>query len=81
MAYIGYVEEPDASPELLALYNRYRNPGGQVDNVLRIHSLNPPSMSAHFDLYKTLMRGRSDLTGVQREMIAVVVSSVNECHY
>ena len=63
------------------MLDRYREPGGSVDNILRIHGLNPPSMSAHFDLYATLMRGRSDLTRVQREMIAVVVSFLNECHY
>jgi len=45
------------------------------------NSLNVPSLNAHFELYKTLMRGRSDLTRVQREMIAVVVSTANRCHY
>lgn len=51
------------------------------DNILRIHSLNPPSGEAHHRLYRTLMHGRSELTRVQREMIAVVVSSLNGCHY
>lgn len=81
MAYTNYVQEQAASPELKALYERFGGPGGKVDNVLRIHSLNPPSMSAHFALYRTLMRGRSDLSRAQREMIAVVVSSINGCHY
>ncbi|RTZ78857.1 MAG: hypothetical protein DSY97_06655 [SAR324 cluster bacterium] len=27
------------------------------------------------------MKGTRDLTGKQREMIAVVVSTVNQCHY
>ena len=81
MAYIRYIEEEDASPRLRALYDRYRDPQGHVDNVLRIHGPNPASLEAHFQLYKTLMHGRSDLTIVQREMIAVVVSAINECHY
>ena len=81
MAYIPYISEHDASPELKALYDRYREPAGHVDNILRIHGLNPPSLQAHADLYLTLMRGRSDLTRAQREMIAVVVSAINECHY
>jgi AhpD family alkylhydroperoxidase len=29
----------------------------------------------------TLMRGRSALSRTQREMIGVVVSSINNCHY
>ncbi len=81
MAYIAYIEEKDASDALRELYDRYRNPKGHVDNVLRIHGHNPASLKAHFELYKTLMQGRSELTKIQREMIAIVVSSINECHY
>ena len=81
MAFIRYVEEADAPEDLRAMYAKYRDPGGWVDNILRIHGLNPPSLSAHFGLYRTLMRGRSELSVVQREMIAVTVSSINECHY
>lgn len=81
MAYIPYIPDDEASPELSTLLNRYRPPNGVVDNILRIHGWNPPSMVAHFELYKTLMRGRSELTATQREMIAVVVSSINQCHY
>ena len=32
-----------------------------VDNIMKIHSLNPTSLINHFDLYKTLMRGKSEL--------------------
>ena len=81
MAYIKYVEEQDASDELCKLYDRYREPQGHVDNILRIHGLNPPSLEGHAKLYLSLMRGRSELSREQREMIAVVVSSINECHY
>ncbi len=81
MAYIPYIAEDDASPELRQLYDRYREPAGHVDNVLRIHGHNPPSLEAHYQLYATVMRGRPDLSRAQREMIAIVVSSINECHY
>ena len=80
MAHIPYIEEHDASPELKAIYDRYREPAGRVDNILKIHGLNPPSLKGHADLYLTLMRGKSDLSRVQRELIAVVVSAINECH-
>lgn len=81
MAYISYVEYDDASPELRALYERFGAPKEDVDNILRIHGPNPPSLTGHYEFYATLMRGKSDLTRVQREMIAVVVSAINECHY
>jgi alkylhydroperoxidase family enzyme len=38
-------------------------------------------MRQHYDLYRELMRGPGTLDKVQREMIAVVVSSENSCHY
>ena len=81
MAFIRYVEEEDASPDLRELYDRYRDPAGHVDNILKIHGHNPPSLAAHHKLYATLMRGRSPLSRARREMIAVLVSAVNECHY
>jgi uncharacterized peroxidase-related enzyme len=81
MAWIRMINEDDAQGELASLYKQVREPWGGVDNILKIHSLNPDSLRGHFELYKTLMRGRSDLSLVQREMIAVVVSAVNQCHY
>ena len=52
-----------------------------VDNIIRIHSLNPLSMDHHVQLYAHLMRGPSRLTRIQREMIAITVSVANDCYY
>lgn len=81
MAYIPYIPEEDADAELQRLYDRYRAPWGGVDNILRIHSLNPRSMETHYELYRHLMFGPSPLSRAQREMIAVVVSVLNDCFY
>lgn len=51
------------------------------DNILRIHGINPLVLRAHWEIYRAGMFGESPLTRVQREMIAVVVSAVNDCHY
>jgi alkylhydroperoxidase family enzyme len=51
------------------------------DNILRIHGIHPRTMRQHYELYVELMRGASPLTRIQREMIAVVVSAANRCHY
>jgi len=80
MAHIPYVGYDDAQGLLGELYRRYGKQGW-IDNIIRIHSLNPPSMAHHVDLYAHLMRGPSPLTRVQREMIAVVVSAANDCFY
>jgi alkylhydroperoxidase family enzyme len=81
MAWIRMIDEDEAEGRLAELYRRVLEPWGGVDNVLKVHGLNPPALDAHFELYKTLMRGRSPLTREQREMIAVVVSATNQCHY
>ena len=81
MAHIRYVPAEEAGSRLASLLEKYSNPSGTVDNILHIHSLNPPSLQHHVQLYSHLMRGPSPLTRIQREMIAVVVSAENECFY
>lgn len=81
MAWIEMIPEESATGILADLYKKYKEPWGGVDNIIKIHSLNPKSMKGHYDLYAHLMRGRSELTRIQREMIAVVVSAENDCHY
>ena len=56
-------------------------PWGGVDHIMKIHSLNLASLKAHFEIYKVLMYGKSPLSRVQREMIAVVASAANHCKY
>ena len=81
MAWIRVIQEDEADGELKQLYGQMTEPSSGVDNILKIHSLNPPSLRAHFEFYKTLMRGPSGLSRIQREMIALVVSAANHCHY
>jgi uncharacterized peroxidase-related enzyme len=81
MAWIKVIDESEADGKLQELYAKMVEPWGGVDNILKIHSLNPASLQAHFDLYKAVMRGSKHLSKVKREMIAVVVSSINHCHY
>jgi alkylhydroperoxidase family enzyme len=82
MAWIKVIPEEGATGRLKELYDAYFDESwGGVDNILKIHSLNVKSLQAHFELYAHLMRGRSDLSRIQREMIAVVASAANHCHY
>ncbi len=81
MAHIPYVPHDEAEGRLADLYKRYGGGAGTLDNIIRIHSLNPPSMEHHVELYAHLMRGPSPLSRAQREMIAVTVSAANECFY
>jgi len=81
MAWIEVIQEDEAEGELSEYYAEITEPWGGVDNILKIHSLNLPSMRAHQDMYVTLMRRKSELSRPQREMIAVAASAANHCHY
>ncbi len=63
------------------MYDDVRDPRGQVDNILSIHSLRPATLRSHLGMYRDAMVGSRDLSRVQREMIAVVVSAANQCTY
>ncbi len=81
MAYIRYASPAEGGPQVSALRDRYGGSDGRLDNILRIHLLNPPSLEHHYLLYRHLMTGSSPLSRVQREMIAVAVSAENDCFY
>ena len=54
---------------------------GRVDHIMGIHSLNPAGLAAHDALYRSAMAGTGTLRKVERELIALVVSLENHCHY
>ena len=81
MAWIQMISEAEATGELAERYAQLIEPWGGVDNILKIHSLNPATLEAHVLLYKTVMYGKSPIRRPEREMIAVVVSAANHCHY
>jgi alkylhydroperoxidase family enzyme len=82
MAWIKMISEEDAEGKLAELYERYKSKeSGEMDHILKIHSLDPPTMESHIQMYKQLMFGPSELSRKEREMIALVVSVENNCHY
>ena len=81
MAWIAEIDEREAEGSLKDQYSKLKEPWGGIDNILKIHSLNPESLAAHVQLYKTVMFGKSPIPRIDREMIALVVSSINQCHY
>ena len=81
MAWINVINEEKATGSLNEQYKNLIEPWGGVDNILKIHSLNPESLDAHVRLYKMAMYGKSTVQRHEKEMIAVVVSTINQCHY
>ena len=54
---------------------------GFVPNVLLAYSFDEEKLDHFMGFYNNLMLSDSGLTKLEREMIAVVVSSYNRCHY
>ncbi len=54
---------------------------GMVPNVLRAYAFDIDKLNAFAGMYNDLMLADSALSKLEREMIAVAVSSVNKCYY
>jgi alkylhydroperoxidase family enzyme len=82
VAWIEVIDERNAGGRLADLYAPMADPAySGVDNILQIHSLHPEGMRTHWELYREVMTGTPTLRKVDREMIALVVSVINDCHY
>ena len=55
MAWIRTVPFEEATGKLKKLYERVTGPGGNVDNIMMVHSLRPHSMEGHMALYKNVL--------------------------
>ncbi len=62
-------------------FDKCREKLGLVPNVLTAYSFDEKKLRAFSDFYNDLMLGESGLSKLEREMIAVAVSSINHCHY
>jgi len=75
-------EEWSGADGLAELYEQVVDPTYErVDNIIAVHSLNPKGLAAHQNLYVSAMGSTASLRKVEREMLALVVSLENHCHY
>ncbi|HLI12575.1 MAG TPA: peroxidase-related enzyme [Alphaproteobacteria bacterium] len=73
--------EAELEDDLKAYYQKCRDKLGLVPNVLQAYAYKPRKLRNFIAFYNELMLGESGLSKLEREMIAVVVSSVNRCYY
>lgn len=72
----------DPLPEATAKYfDICQEKLGLVPNVLRAYAFDIRKLDAFTTLYNDVMLAESGLSKLEREMIAVVVSSINRCYY
>ena len=74
--------EMDPMPEHVKKYFKLcKDKLGLIPNVLKAYSFNETKLNAFTNMYNDLMLGESNISPLEREMIAVVVSSINRCYY
>lgn len=84
MSHIEMVPDDEWSddPELAPMHAAVMDPThGRIDHIMAVHSLNPQGLAAHNGLYTSAMSGTASLRKVERELVALVVSLENHCHY
>ncbi len=69
------------SPEMAAYFAKCEEKLGFVPNVLKAYAFDMAKLSAFVAMYNDLMLAPSGLSKLEREMIAVAVSSHNRCYY
>ena len=74
-------QEDDLTDRQQAYFEKCVEKLGMVPNVLKAYAFNPVKLDAFTRMYNDLMLGESGLSKLEREMIAVVCSSVNRCVY
>lgn len=81
MARIKIIEQAEASGRLKEIYEDLIQKRGQLAEVHKIQSLRPESIVKHIDLYMEIMFSKSELSRAEREMMAIITSVSNNCHY
>lgn len=81
MAWIRTIRPQEADGELRHSYDEAMARAGRVYQIVQAMSLAPRVLDAAMGLYQRVMFAPGGLTRVQREMLAVVVSRTNACHY
>lgn len=81
-AWIKMLSDEDADEALKKALDFARTPHGTVDNVMRVHSLRPNTMTGHVVLYRACLHDDTNTIPTWfQETISAYVSSLNSCIY
>ena len=81
MPYLRLIEQDEASGELKEEYDAAVRRAGKVFQIVKAMSLRPGVLKRSLGLYQAIMFGPSEFSRAERELLAVVVSRANDCHY
>lgn len=78
---LGTPDPATLDPDLQAIWAKCVEKLGFVPNVFSAHALRPQRLRNFMATYNEIMLSPSGLSKLEREMVAVVVSSANRCYY
>lgn len=81
MAYIRQVAEDEATGLIKQVYDAGRGRYGSVANIIKVMSRDARSTQGSMGFYLSIMKGENALAAPRRELLAAVVSNVNDCYY
>jgi len=81
MAFIRQIGDDDAAGALKRVYDAAKQRVGRVAPIIRIMSLDGRVAQGSMGLYTSLMKRENALSPARREMLATVVSNINDCYY
>ena len=81
IAWIETIQTEEAAGYVRSLYEGFQKQRGWIPNIVKSTTIRPDVTRGWVPFFNTLMYGPSGLTRSQKEMIAVVVSAGNQCHY
>ena len=76
---LGVPEPATLDADLQEVWTKCVDKLGYVPNVLSAYSLRPQRLRNFMTIYNEIMLSPSGLSKLEREMVAVVVSSANRC--
>ncbi len=78
---LGVPDRSELDEDLQQTFVKCVDKLGYVPNVLAAYSLRPQRLRNFMSIYNEIMLSPSGLSKLEREMVAVVVSSANRCYY
>lgn len=82
MFWINHIPYEEADATLGKIYDRISGPKNQIDNILKVHSLRPHTLTGHMTLYKNVLHhSQNTLPKWYLEVLGVYVSYINKCDY
>lgn len=81
MAWIELIRESQATGPLGKLYDSARERAGYIAQIIQVMSRNAEVARESMRFYIRLMKSPNALDPARRELLATVVSNVNDCYY